>query len=423
MPELHKGRQALRAFEGNRRGAYTRFRLGTAPHAPVRTFLIADIRGYTRFTQECGDELAARLSAKFSDLVREGAELRGGKLIEVRGDEGLVVFDSARQAIRAAMDLQKAFAEETKSDPDLPLNVGIGLDSGEAVAVEDGSFRGAALNVAARLCAIAHGGEVFVSDGTSHLAGRVPGIRFIDRGQVHLKGIEEPVHVIRVAPEEEPEEEEASSRGRISLSAPKRIGWGLGLGVALIAAAVAAGVVYLTGGTKGEEGGAAPTGEFSRNDATRVGVMALIPANLSRNCVKQSVGNVGAVQTAVCLQRAGGQTSFTPDRWEVSIYPSGKAVRQAYNSLRTEQDVALGQGKCNRLTWGGEGPWSHGPGKPGGRRFCYFDRNDAVIVWTHERLGQPTHRDILAIAREGGSDHANLTSWWGYVHHLVGKIG
>ncbi len=68
------------------------------------------------------------------------------------------------------------------------------------------------------------------------------------------------------------------------------------------------------------------------------------------------------------------------------------------------------------------GPWAHGPGKPGGRRLCYFDRNDAVIVWSHERLGQPTHRDVLAVAREGGSDHARLTSWWGYAHHLIGKL-
>ena len=54
----------------------------------------------------------------------------------------------------------------------------------------------------------------------------------------------------------------------------------------------------------------------------------------------------------------------------------------------------------------------HGPDKPGGRIFCYFDGNDAVAVWTHKRLGQPTHRDVLMIAREGGSDHAGLTRWW-----------
>src|SRR5215216_4115688 len=69
------------------------------------------------------------------------------------------------------MDLQQLFAEETEADSDLPLRVGIGIDSGEAIALEDGSFRGAALNVASRLCALAHGGEVLVSEGTSRLAG------------------------------------------------------------------------------------------------------------------------------------------------------------------------------------------------------------------------------------------------------------
>jgi Adenylate and Guanylate cyclase catalytic domain len=360
------------------------------------------------------------LSAKFSDLVNEGAELRAGTMIEVRGDEALVVFESARQAIRAATDLQKQFAEETRSDPDLPLRVGIGIDSGEAIALEDGSFRGAALNVAARLCSIAHGGEVLITDGTSHLAGRLPGVTYIDRGRVHLKGIEDPVHVVRAAPEEE--KQEAPSRSRISLPAPKRLGWGLGLAVALIAAATATAVVYLTGENKGEGGRAATVDELGSTDARRAGVIALIPTGLARNCVKQQVANVGAVETAVCVQPASGGSGFTPDRWEVSVYPSGPAVRQAYSTELARHDLTADQGKCNRLTWGGESPWSHGPGKPGGRRLCYFDGNDAVIVWTHERLRQPTHRDVLALAREGGSDHANLTSWWGYAHHLIGKV-
>jgi class 3 adenylate cyclase len=407
-------------FEVARGSAYTRLSLGTASHTPVRTFLIADIRGYTRFTEQCGDELAARLSAKFADLVREGAELRAGTLIEVRGDEALVVFDSARQAIRAAMDLQKQFVEETKSDPDLPLRVGIGIDSGEAIPLEDGTFRGAALNVAARLCAIAHAGEVLVSDGTSHLAGRLPGVRFIDRGRVHLKGIEDSVHYVAAAREEDTPAK-TSSRPRISLPAPKRLGWGLGLGVALIAATTAIAVVYLTGETKGEGGSAAPRREIGTTDARRADVISLIPAGLARNCVKQPAANVGAVETAVCIERAGA-SGFTPDRWEVSIYPNGAAVRRAYEAERGAHDLAADRGRCNRLTWGGEAAWAHGPDKPGGRRLCYFDGNDAVIVWTHERLKQPTHRDVLAVAREGASDHANLTSWWGYAHHLIGKL-
>ncbi len=59
--------------------------------------------------------------------------------------------------------------------------------------------------------------------------------------------------------------------------------------------------------------------------------------------------------------------------------------------------------------------------KPGGRAFCYFDGNDAVIVWSHQRLGQLTHRDVLITAREGGSDHVTLTRWWRPWHHLIGK--
>jgi class 3 adenylate cyclase len=395
--------------------------MGTPVHAPVRTFLIADIRGYTRFTEEYGDEASARLSAKFSDLVQEGAQLRGGTLIELRGDEALVVFESARQAIRAASDLQRQFAEETDADSDLPLNVGIGIDSGEAVALEDGSFRGAALNVAARLCAMAHGGEVIVSEGTSHLAGRLPGVRYIHRGRAHLKGIADPVSVIRVASEDEQKQDQP--RILMFFASPKRLSWGVGLAVMLIAAVTAGAVVYITSENTGERSTAAPNRELAGGgaDARRAGVMALIPADLGRNCVKQPAANVGAIETTVCIPPDGG-TGFSPDRWEVSIYPSGPAVKAAYMAERRGHQLASDQGKCNRLTWGGEGPWSHGPGKPGGRRLCYFDRNDAVIVWSHERLGQPTHRDVLAVAREGGSDHARLTSWWGYAHHLIGKL-
>ena len=226
-------------------------------------------------------------------------------MIEVRGDEALVVFESARQAIRAAMDLQKQFAQETKADPDLPLRVGIGIDSGEAIALEDGTFRGAALNVAARLCAIAHGGEVLVSDGTSHLAGRLPGVRYIDRGRVHLKGIEGAAHVVLAAPEEQPE---SRQRTRLSLPSPKRLGWGLGLIVVLIAAVTATAVVYLTGGNQGEPGAAAPGSETGSKDARRASVIALMPAGLAQNCIKQPAANVGGeplLHNPRCRRRLG----------------------------------------------------------------------------------------------------------------------
>ncbi len=114
----------------------------TGDQAQIRTFLIADVRGYTLFTQERGDEVAAKLAAKFADITREIVEGRGGTLLELRGDEALCVFGSTREAIRAAVDLQQRFVDETLEQPELPLTVGIGLDAGEAVPVQ-GGYRGA----------------------------------------------------------------------------------------------------------------------------------------------------------------------------------------------------------------------------------------------------------------------------------------
>lgn len=136
----------------------------------IRVFLIADIRGYTLFTQEHGDKAAARLAETFAGVVREGVEGRGGSLIELRGDEALVAFDSPRDAIVAAVDLQSRFVDKALSEADLPLYVGIGLDAGEAVALEDG-FRGGALNLAARLCSLAAPGEILASREVIHWPG------------------------------------------------------------------------------------------------------------------------------------------------------------------------------------------------------------------------------------------------------------
>ena len=166
----------------------------------LRTFLIADVRGYTTFTQERGDEAAAELTAGFASIARATLEAGGGTGLEFRGDEVLAVFTSARQAIRAATDLQAAFVEATIADPSLALPVGIGLDAGEAVSVDDG-YRGGALNLAARLCSIAGPGEILASQEVVHLAGRVEGISRTDRGTVRLKGLADPVRVIRLTRE------------------------------------------------------------------------------------------------------------------------------------------------------------------------------------------------------------------------------
>jgi transcriptional regulator with XRE-family HTH domain len=116
------------------------------PQAPEMTaailvFLIADIRGYSRFTQEFGDQAAARLTTRFAEIARDAVEHWSGQLVEMRGDEALAAFASARQALHAAHMLQERCQEESAQHPDLPLAIGVGLDLGEVARV-DGGYRG-----------------------------------------------------------------------------------------------------------------------------------------------------------------------------------------------------------------------------------------------------------------------------------------
>jgi class 3 adenylate cyclase len=180
--------------------------MGAGGGALVRTFLIADIRGYSTFTRERGDATAARLATRFAELARDSVEARGGMVIELRGDEALAVFDSTVQAVRAALELQEACREATAEDPELPVPVGVGIDAGEAIPVEDG-YRGRALNLAARLCAKAAAGQVLLSryaadavDATQadDAGGPGPGIRLEPRGSAELKGFEGPVELLEV---------------------------------------------------------------------------------------------------------------------------------------------------------------------------------------------------------------------------------
>jgi class 3 adenylate cyclase/energy-coupling factor transporter ATP-binding protein EcfA2 len=163
----------------------------------VRTFLISDIRGYSTFTRERGDETAARLAMRFADLAVDAVEARGGTVLGLRGDEALAVFDSTPQAVRAALEFQEACREATDEDPELPLPVGIGIDRGAAIPVEDG-YRGKALNMAARLCSKAAAGQVFVTMDVAELARGLEDVAFESRGTAELKGFDQPVELLEV---------------------------------------------------------------------------------------------------------------------------------------------------------------------------------------------------------------------------------
>ena len=337
------------------------------------------------------------MTAQFVELVTEDVETHGGNVVEIRGDEALAVFTSARQAIRCAVALQARFDEEAALDHDLPLRVGIGIDSGESVALEDGSFRGAALNVAARLCGRAHGGEVVVTEATYRLAGRMEGLTFSDRGRVHLKNISDPIHILQVY-----SEQDAPSANRWVLMffgrPGRQFGWKLAAGVVALAALTAAGVVYLTAGDhtegsnafrRGVAGRAAPrssprTPGSTRSSPRRSGRTAGCRASPSRRPSRRRCASL----RAGCP--IGGRSPSTRTR---------ATLAAAYASeLRRREDVPRDKGKCNAFSWGGERPWLHGPDKPGGRVFCYFDgerrgdRLDSPAPGAADTQRHPRHR-------------------------------
>ena len=190
----------------------------------------------------------------------------------------------------------------------------------------------------------------------------------------------------------------------------------------IVAAAASGLVVYFL--TRNDN--SAPPAQVSQTPVIHP-LSALVPAPVWQTCQKSAAPRAGALETAVCL-RPKDATTFTPDRVELSTYPSGAAVQRAYESERRLHHVPRDQGRCNGLSWGGEGIWLHNAAAPGakpkvgGTRFCYFAGNDAVIVWTHRKFGQATHTDLLGIAREGGSDHPGLYGWWRFWHHRIGKV-
>ncbi|MGH2996109.1 MAG: protein kinase domain-containing protein, partial [Gaiellaceae bacterium] len=221
-----------------------------------------------------------------------------------------------------------------------------------------------------------------------------------------------------------PPEDAGAPRRRVPQ--PSRLGIVTALLVLALAAIAVLAALMLAGGDDEPEAAATSVAASVPVAAdTTPGVLTLselVPPAVFKGCRLEKTPAAGATEGAFCPPPAGA-TGFSPDRWEIASYPSSQALAKAYGAATQPSGVDPDTGRCSGVTWGGEGAWLHGPDKPGGRRACFFEGSDAVIVWTHEKLEQPTHQDILVVAREGGSDHAGLFNWWRFWHHRIGKAG
>jgi class 3 adenylate cyclase/tetratricopeptide (TPR) repeat protein len=161
----------------------------------VHTFLAANIRGPLRLRAEHGSAAANELAATFALLTRSGVAARGGQMVDLHDGEALAMFASAHQGLRAAIELQARFEQVLIAEPAIPLNVGIGVEVGPAQLGATG-YRGAAIKVATRLCALAGPGEILTTEVVVQLARTLDGLDYSDRGFAQLKGLADPVRVL-----------------------------------------------------------------------------------------------------------------------------------------------------------------------------------------------------------------------------------
>jgi len=159
------------------------------------TILFTDVEGSTALTQRLGDARAREVLREHERIVREALQAHGGAEVKAMGDGFMVSFSSATGALECAIAMQRAFAEHSESAGE-PIRVRIGLNAGEPIAEERDLF-GTAVNMAARIAAKAEGGEILASDVVRQLvAGK--GFLFSDRGEVALRGFEDPVRLYEV---------------------------------------------------------------------------------------------------------------------------------------------------------------------------------------------------------------------------------
>jgi len=167
----------------------------------VVTILFTDVEGSTALTQRLGDAKAREALRNHERIVREALRAHGGAEVKAMGDGFMASFSSATRALECAIAMQRAFAAHDDEHPETPIRVRIGLNAGEPIA-EDEDLFGTAVIMAARIAAQAEGGEILASDVVRQLvAGK--GFLFADRGEVALRGFEDPVRLYEVRWREE----------------------------------------------------------------------------------------------------------------------------------------------------------------------------------------------------------------------------
>ncbi len=196
MTEVHSSDRAPRPGTP----ATERLRVGWDPALPsgVTTFLLTDIEGSTRLWESHPEAMAEALT-RHDAVIAKVIQTHAGHFVAAGdGDATTSVFESAPQAVRAAIDVVNALAD-VAWPAGAPIRVRCGLHTGEADA-RSGDYFGTLPNTAARVRGEARGGEILLSEQTAALLdGDLPeGYTIVDLGPHTLRGIERPERISAV---------------------------------------------------------------------------------------------------------------------------------------------------------------------------------------------------------------------------------
>jgi class 3 adenylate cyclase len=170
--------------------------MGELPRGTV-TFLFTDIEGSTELVRKLGERYAEILGDQ-RRLVRAAFQAHDGLEVDTQGDAFFVAFDRVRDAVLAAVAVQRSlrtFEWRWETAP----RVRIGLHTTEPHLWEEG-YVGVGVARAQRICAVGHGGQVLLSRSTAGIVAdeELEGIGLVDLGEHRLKGLDRPERIFQL---------------------------------------------------------------------------------------------------------------------------------------------------------------------------------------------------------------------------------
>ena len=383
----------------------------------TRGFLFADLRDYTRFVESHGDQAAAELLTRFRLLVREVIARFDGAEIRTEGDSFYVVFTSASAAVNGGLSILEAAAAAGGEPGSGVIRVGIGVHAGETAETPEGLV-GSAVNLAARICALAGPGELLVSDTVRGLTRTFLAVQFVPHGRRRFKGIAEPVLVYRALPiSADGRAVQSGTRGRWRLRGLRMLAAAaVALPLALLAGAALLGALTGTGplgqlGASPAQSSSGATAPASGSTGTSAEpnplltaadevLLNTLPGAIGESCAPATIaeGSAGGSVSLRCqLPLGAGADEVWVDQFET---PETLAGAFADEVARTQAPP----GSCEEDQHA-RGAWEV-PNVHSGSVLCYQQGGEAWLVWTYDI------DRILIRARRAGGDSAGLYVWW-----------